>query len=207
MDDGEIDRFADAHVVGHEPFCVMIGRKKRGGVALGADPLTFSGLAGIGDLMLTATGDQSRNRTFGLEIAKGKTVAQIKEERNTVAEGVNTSKLILDVASGVDVELDLGAIPYLDGARETVAAGITSTLQPQNLRLRRAISNVAEVGEDPRFPLIFDPQTAGGLLASVPQDRAEDCVGALRDLGYDRTAIIGTVLPEGNQLEPITVRG
>jgi selenide,water dikinase len=109
--------------------------------------------------------------------------------------------------SGVDVELDLGAIPYLDGARETVAAGITSTLQPQNLRLRRAISNVAEVGEDPRFPLIFDPQTAGGLLASVPQDRAEDCVGALRDLGYDRTAIIGTVLPEGNQLEPITVRG
>ena len=108
--------------------------------------------------------------------------------------------------SGVDVELNLGAIPYLDGARETVAAGITSTLQPQNLRLRRAISNVAEIGEDPRFPLIFDPQTAGGLLASVPQEQAEDCVGALRDLGYDRTAIVGTVLPEGNQLEPITVR-
>ncbi len=108
--------------------------------------------------------------------------------------------------SGVDVELDLGAVPYLDGARETVAAGITSTLQPQNLRLRRAISNIAAVGEDPRFPLIFDPQTAGGLLASVPQERADDCVGALRDLGYDRTAIIGTVLPEGNQLEPITVR-
>lgn len=75
------------------------------GVAMGADPLTFSGLAGIGDLMLTATGDQSRNRTFGLEIAKGKTVAQIKEERNTVAEGVDTSKLILDVAQAAGVEM------------------------------------------------------------------------------------------------------
>ncbi len=82
------------------------------GVALGADPLTFSGLAGIGDLMLTATGDQSRNRTFGLEIAAGKTVEQIREERNTVAEGVNTSRLILDVAAGVGVELPVAHQVY-----------------------------------------------------------------------------------------------
>ena len=89
--------------------------------------------------------------------------------------------------SGVDVSLELGAIPYLKGARETVAAGITSTLQPQNLRLRRAITNLNAVGKDPRFPLIFDPQTAGGLLASVPGDRAEACVDELRRLGYERT--------------------
>ena len=108
--------------------------------------------------------------------------------------------------SQVDVELDLGAVPLLDGAQETVAAGITSTLQPQNLRLRRAIGNLAAVGQDPRFPLIFDPQTAGGLLASVPQDRADDCIEELRSLGYGRSAIIGTVKPEGNQLEPVTVR-
>jgi len=107
--------------------------------------------------------------------------------------------------SGVDVTLELGAIPYLDGAQETVAAGITSTLQPQNLRLRRAIANLNAVGRDPRFPLIFDPQTAGGLLASVPGDRAEACVDELRRLGYDRTAIIGAVHTQGNQLEPVTV--
>jgi selenide,water dikinase len=107
--------------------------------------------------------------------------------------------------SGVDVSLELGAIPYLDGARETVAAGITSTLQPQNLRLRRAISNLNVVGKDGRFPLIFDPQTAGGLLASVPSDRAEACVDELRRLGYERTAIIGAVHPQSNQLEPVTV--
>jgi selenide,water dikinase len=83
--------------------------------------------------------------------------------------------------------------------------GITSSLQPQNLRLRRAVKNLDAVGSDPRYPLLFDPQTAGGLLASVPQDSARDCVAALRELGYVHTAIIGRVLPEGDALEPITL--
>ncbi|MGI9385371.1 MAG: selenide, water dikinase SelD [Methyloligellaceae bacterium] len=108
--------------------------------------------------------------------------------------------------SEVDVELDLGAVPVLDGALESVADGIFSSLQPQNVRLRRAIRNGAAAAEDPRYPLIFDPQTAGGLLASVPKDRAVDCVDALRDLGYARAALIGTVLPLSNRLEPITLR-
>ena len=108
--------------------------------------------------------------------------------------------------SGVDVELDLGAVPLLDGALETVTEGIFSSLQPQNLRLRRAIRNGAAAAEDPRTPLLFDPQTAGGLMASVPKERAVDCVDALRDLGYARAAVIGTVLPLSNRLEPVTIR-
>ncbi len=108
--------------------------------------------------------------------------------------------------SGVDIEIDLNAVPYLDGALEMVAAGIFSSLQPQNVRLRRAIRNAEAAAGDPRYPLIFDPQTAGGLLASVPAARAEDCVQALRDLGYPSTAIIGEVLPEGDALEPVTLR-
>ncbi len=109
--------------------------------------------------------------------------------------------------SEVDVELNLSAIPLLDGARETVAAGITSTLQPQNLRLRRAIANLEEIGNDPRFPLLFDPQTSGGLLAAVPAERAEACVAELVELGYQRSAIIGTVRPRGDRTEPVTIRG
>ena len=92
------------------------------------------------------------------------------------------------------------------GALETVADGIFSSLQPQNVRLRRAIRNGAAGTQDPRYPLIFDPQTAGGLLASVPKEKAVDCVDALRDLGYARAAIIGTVQPLSNRLEPITLR-
>ena len=105
--------------------------------------------------------------------------------------------------SHVDVEIDLGAIPFLAGAEETVAAGIFSSLQPENLRLRRAIRNVESASNDLRYPLIFDPQTSGGLLAGVPEERAHACLNELRNLGYTRTAIIGRVLPESDQLEPV----
>ncbi|MFT4582780.1 MAG: selenide,water dikinase [Gammaproteobacteria bacterium] len=108
-------------------------------------------------------------------------------------------------ASAVDVTLNLQAVPYMDGALETVAMGITSSLQPQNLRLRRAIKNLAAVTADPRYPLLFDPQTAGGLLASVPQDQAVDCVQALKALGYEHSAVIGRVLAQSDALEPITL--
>ena len=106
-------------------------------------------------------------------------------------------------SSQVDVEIDLSAIPLLPGAAETVASGIFSSLQPQNLRLRRAIRDVETVSKEPRYPLIFDPQTSGGLLAGVPGDRAPACVGELRNLGYTRTAIIGRALPESDRLESI----
>ncbi|MFN7504125.1 MAG: AIR synthase-related protein, partial [Limnobacter sp.] len=82
--------------------------------------------------------------------------------------------------SEVDAELDLSALPLLDGALEMVSAGIVSSLQPANVRLRRAIRNQADYVNDPRYPLIFDPQTAGGLLATVPGDKAEACVAALK---------------------------
>ena len=108
-------------------------------------------------------------------------------------------------ASGVDVELDLGAVPLLDGALETVKAGITSSLQSQNLRLRRAVRDLDRVGGDPRYPLLFDPQTAGGLLASVREDVAAACVAELRELGYAHAALIGRVLPQSNLLEPIGI--
>ena len=109
-------------------------------------------------------------------------------------------------ASEVDVELDLGLIPFLEGAEETVRAGILSSLQPQNVRLRRAIANLREVGGDPRFPLLFDPQTSGGLLASVPPERVRDCTNALRACGCCRASTIGRVLPQSNQIAPVTIR-
>ncbi len=109
-------------------------------------------------------------------------------------------------ASEVDVVLELDAVPLMDGALDTVKAGIVSSLQPQNVRLRRAVSNLEEAGKDPRYPLIFDPQTAGGLLASVPADQADACVAALKEFGYLRTMIVGEVLEQSDRLEPITVR-
>lgn len=109
-------------------------------------------------------------------------------------------------ASEVDVVLDLNSVPLMDGAEDTAKAGILSSLQPQNVRLRRAVANPEEAGNDPRYPLIYDPQTAGGLLASVPAENADACVAKLIELGYARTMIVGEVLEQSERLEPITVR-
>jgi selenide,water dikinase len=108
--------------------------------------------------------------------------------------------------AGVDVILDLAAIPLLEGALDTVAMGITSSLQPQNIRLRRAIRDPATAADDPRYPLLFDPQTAGGLLASVPPDAAEGCIAELRQIGYPNATIIGDVRPQSGHLEPISIK-
>ena len=108
--------------------------------------------------------------------------------------------------SGVDAELDLAALPVLGGAEQTSAAGILSSLQPANVRLRRALRNQQEAASHPRYALIFDPQTAGGLLASVPPERAEACLKALHALGYEQAAAIGRVLEQGEALEPIVLR-
>jgi selenide,water dikinase len=109
-------------------------------------------------------------------------------------------------ASDVDAELELRAVPVLDGAEETVRVGILSSLQPQNVRLRRAIANVPDGAGHPKFALLFDPQTAGGLLAGVPTEQADACVTELRAHGYLASAIVGTALPRSDRPEMITLR-
>lgn len=107
--------------------------------------------------------------------------------------------------SKVDAVLYLSALPLLAGAEETVAAGIVSSLHAANLRLRTAICEQERWAAHLRYALLFDPQTAGGLLAGVPPERAEACVQALRQLGYPQAAIIGKVKPVGDGLQPIVL--
>jgi selenide,water dikinase len=107
--------------------------------------------------------------------------------------------------SGVDAELQLSALPLLDGAVDCIQAGIVSSLQPENVRLRRALRNAKNFVEDPRYPLLFDPQTAGGLLASVPQAQAADCIRALQAAGYTHTAAIGCINQASDALEPVVL--
>ena len=108
-------------------------------------------------------------------------------------------------ASEVDVTLAIDRVPLLDGARETVALGIFSSLQPQNVRLRRAIRELETVVEHPLYPLLFDPQTSGGLLAAVPLGEAARCVAALRAADYAAADVIGVVSERSGALEPVTL--
>lgn len=77
------------------------------GVKVGANPLTFAGLAGLGDLVLTCTGDLSRNRHVGLRLGGGEDIDEILESMNMVAEGVKTSKSVYQLARKYDVEMPI----------------------------------------------------------------------------------------------------
>lgn len=108
-------------------------------------------------------------------------------------------------ASGVNAELSLGALAVLEGAEQTAAAGILSSLQPANARLAGALGSQAQMLRHARHALLFDPQTAGGLLASVPGARAAACVENLRALGYTQAAIIGKVHAQDEAPEAVVL--
>lgn len=108
-------------------------------------------------------------------------------------------------SSGTRAELDLAAVPILEGALETASAGILSSLHPANEPFGLLLGNQQEAAGQPLYPLLFDPQTAGGLLASIPGERADACLGALRALGYERATAIGRVLGQGIGLEPVAL--
>ena len=109
-------------------------------------------------------------------------------------------------ASGVVVELDLDALPVLDGAAETLARGLFSSLHAANLRLRTALRNPGEGAVHAHYPLLFDPQTAGGLLASVPVANTAACLRALHSLGYGQARCIGRVFADDGHPQPIRLR-
>jgi selenide,water dikinase len=93
-------------------------------------------------------------------------------------------------ASAVDAVLDPEAMPALDGAVAMFARGVTSSLHADNIAALSALAPAAQTHEI--AALLIDPQTAGGLLAGVPADRAPACLAELRGLGYD-AAVIGRV--------------
>ena len=97
-------------------------------------------------------------------------------------------------ASDADAVLDPAAIPALGGALALVARGIASSLHADNLAALAALDNAGR--SHPLAPLLIDPQTAGGLLAGLPADRAGRCLDELRRLGC-RAALIGHVEAAG----------
>lgn len=97
--------------LGNNPRAALITRGlaeiTRLGLAMGADPLTFAGLAGMGDLILTTTGALSRNRALGMALAEGTTLEQYTAAHRTVAEGVNTAQAGMALAQKLGTELPI----------------------------------------------------------------------------------------------------
>ncbi len=96
-------------------------------------------------------------------------------------------------ASTSRAQISLSTIPILDGALDCMRAGIYSSLQPDNLRLRRGVEADEAAAQDVAYPILFDPQTSGGLLASVPAERVDECIATLKEQ-YPATCVIGEVV-------------
>ncbi|XTZ19896.1 MAG: selenide, water dikinase SelD, partial [cyanobacterium endosymbiont of Rhopalodia fuxianensis] len=107
-------------------------------------------------------------------------------------------------ASNISASLDLEDIVVLEGAMQTTKQRITSSLYLQNLQASNYILNLEEVKHRNKFPLLFDPQTSGGLLASIPSDKADKCLLSLIKSGFKDSCIIGKVL-EKNVTQPFII--
>jgi len=119
---------ADGLALGFNARAALITRglaeMTRFGVALGARTETFMGLSGLGDLVLTATGDLSRNRQVGLLLAQGRTLAQAVDSLGHVAEGVYCARTVVQRARHLGIEMPIaeGVVALLDGRMQPAEA-------------------------------------------------------------------------------------
>ncbi|MBE2251587.1 MAG: NAD(P)-dependent glycerol-3-phosphate dehydrogenase [Myxococcus sp.] len=107
---------SDGLGLGHNTRAAIITRGlaeiSRIAMRMGANPLTLSGLAGMGDLVLTCTGELSRNRKVGIELGKGRSLDDILKEMKQVAEGVKTARSAKDLSAKLGVELPICSQVY-----------------------------------------------------------------------------------------------
>ena len=106
-------------------------------------------------------------------------------------------------AGNNSVKIDLQSLPVLDGALDTIRLGILSTLHPQNMAVCELAEPPAATESNQRFQLLFDPQTSGGLVASVSAAQAAACVEELIKRGYSQATVIGSVAAVNELREPI----
>ncbi|MEX2584434.1 MAG: NAD(P)H-dependent glycerol-3-phosphate dehydrogenase [Gemmatimonadota bacterium] len=120
---------------GHNTMAALITRglaeMTRLGVAVGADPMTLAGLAGMGDLILTCTGGLSRNRSVGVALGRGRPIDEILGEMTMVAEGVRTTRSALDLARKHDIEM-----PIVEEVHALLFEGRSAREAVENLMLR-----------------------------------------------------------------------
>jgi glycerol-3-phosphate dehydrogenase (NAD(P)+) len=108
------------------------------GVAMGADPMTFLGLAGMGDLVLTCTGDLSRNRRVGLALGAGQQLADVLDGMDGIPEGVRTTEAACELGRRYSVELPIasmvhdlfqGRISPIEGAQRLMSRQLRSEIE------------------------------------------------------------------------------
>ena len=152
-----------------------------------------SGVLFAGEMQGRARGQDAQSLLDTLEVPQGAAAGILSRAGATAMTDVTGFGLAghlqgMLTQSGVGASIELDAVPIFDGALELSNAGVKSHLYDAN----RAAVQVTEDRVHRRSRLLFDPQTAGGMLAAVPADRADAAIAELHDAGYISSAIIGT---------------
>ena len=165
---------------------------RKGGLQPG-DKLVLTKKLGTGVIFAAAMRGAARGRWIAAALASMRTLSD-KAAAALLAAGAHActdvtgfglaghlAEMIRATGRGdeVSVDLALDALPALDGAVELFAQGLASSLQPENLRARHLIDGMDRMANHPKLPLLFDPQTAGGLLAAVPAATAKTIDGVV----------------------------
>lgn len=185
--------------VGKRDECMVKGGLQAGQALLLTKPL------GTGTIMAAAMRGRAKGRWVAgalrsMQQASGAAAAILRAHGAAGCTDVTGFGLVGHLVemvrpSGVHVALDFSALPLLDGAAECMAAGILSSLHVQNAKAAASIQNLNELqAAHATWPILMDPQTAGGLLAGVPAERADAALQALRAAGYSRACVIGRVV-------------
>jgi selenide,water dikinase len=105
---------------------------------------------------------------------------------------------LLEILKGTQLgaTLSLDKIPTLEGSIALMRSGISSSLQPHNVRLRRGICEDNTLRTHEKYPLLFDPQTCGGLLAAINKEDASAAISALKEAGFTENCIIGGIIEQ-----------
>lgn len=179
----------------------------KGGLRVG-EVLVLTKPLGTGTLLAAAMRGQARGRWIdaalrSMAVDSARAAAALRQAgargcTDVTGFGLLGHLLEMLEASGVDADIDPAALPLLEGAAEMLAAGITSSLHPANLRFAGA---ALAGGREPP-PILTDPQTAGGLLAGVPPDAVDTVLAAVPG-----AAVIGRVTARRGKAPAVTLPG
>jgi selenide, water dikinase len=187
-----------------DPARVVTNRGARPGDALVLTKPVGTGVISTG-IKFGKAPDEVMRASLETMLLSGREAARLMVEAGASAATDVTGFALLGHAwemargSGVTLEIDSGSVPLIHGARELAAAGMLTSGDKSNRRYVGEDVTLGEAVSRELASLLFDPQTAGGLLISVPRDRAKDLLASLHER-YRDAALIGRVTERGAQL-------
>lgn len=133
--------------------------------------------------------------------------ADLELTAGTDITGFGLSGHLLEMlqASQRSATIEIGSVPTLPGANERVAEGIESTLAPANRHTEERIDTSPACRQHPAYPLLFDPQTCGGLLWGVPREKVQPWLATVQQMGLPTPIRIGQVEAEWHAAKPLRV--